>query len=330
MDERHGGELDRMQAAFPEVSAPWIDLSTGINPWPYPIEKLAAEDFQSLPTASAFQACASALARAINAPNDAVLLSPGSELMIRLLPSVLNVERVAILEPTYGDHAETWQRAGASITRSADPLSHTDQVDAVVVCHPNNPDGQVFSRDALLEAHRTLAARGGFLILDEAYADLTPDLSLAEHGGAPGLIILRSFGKFYGLAGLRLAALLAPSDIRARLAEQLGVWPVSSAALEIGRRAYQDLSWQSDLRAKLKTAHQALDHVLQASALDLVGGTDLFRYVRVSDALGVWTHLAQQGIYVRKFQDQPNHLRIGLPKDQEETGRLKHALSLLA
>ncbi|MEL6861408.1 MAG: threonine-phosphate decarboxylase CobD [Pseudomonadota bacterium] len=328
MDERHGGELDRMRAAFPNVRAPWVDLSTGINSWPYPITDLTVDDLRALPTASASQACAAALANAIGAPEPSVLLSPGSELLIRLLPSVLNLNSVAILAPTYGDHGEAWHRAGAKIIRSAEPLTYADRVDAIVLCNPNNPDGRTFAPDTLLEAHGALTERGGYLIVDEAYAELAPELSLAAQGGAPGLIMLRSFGKFYGLAGLRLAAILAPADVKARLSDRLGVWPVSSAALEIGRHAYEDLAWQSETREKLASARRALDDILQSSALDLVGGTDLFRYVRTERAVDLWTHLAQQGIYVRKFHDQPDHLRIGLPKDADEMARLAEALSL--
>ncbi|MEO0607124.1 MAG: threonine-phosphate decarboxylase CobD [Pseudomonadota bacterium] len=328
--DKHGGELDRMRAAYPAAPPPWVDLSTGINPWPYPATDVSPEAHAQLPTARAYKACVEAFAGSIGAPAGSVLLSPGSELLIRLLPTVLGLKRVAILDPTYGDHAEVWHRAGCQTIETMTPLEYANDVDAVVVCNPNNPDGKRFERDALFAAHATLQTRGGYLIIDEAYADLSPDLSLAASGGRAGLIVFRSFGKFYGLAGLRLGALLAPETVRAQLSDQLGVWPISSAALEIGRRAYADEAWQSETRIALQRARKALDQLLRQHDLDISGGTDLFRFVHIEHASNVWDHLARSGIYVRKFSNLPHHLRIGLPKDPTETERLSAALSLLA
>lgn len=327
-DERHGGELDRISRAYPNARRPWIDLSTGINPWPYPDQSVSPTAIERLPTQGAYQACAEALARSVGAPIGSVVLGPGSELLIRLLPLVLLLKRVAILEPTYGDHFDVWQSAGRDVIRTDQPLDLVDEVDAIVLCNPNNPDGREFARDELLRIRSKLAARGGCLIVDEAYADLVPDLSLAGEAGSAGLIVLRSLGKFYGLAGVRLGAALAPPPIKARLSDLLGAWPVSGAALEIGQRVYSDTAWQTETRAKLTAAREALDQLLQDAGLNVLGGTDLFRFVRVPRAHKVWDRLAQHGIYVRKFAHDPEHLRIGLPKTAQETERLRAALSL--
>ena len=329
-DLEHGGALDQMRLAFPNASEPWIDLSTGINPWSYPVTELAQANLRNLPTTQLYDACRDAMAAAIGAKPNALLLSPGSELIIRLLPDVLQTRRIAILAPAYGDHASTWARAGAEIVQAENPLDYINAVDAIVICHPNNPDGRYFDLAAVEWARKKLAARGGWLIVDEAYAELIPDLSLVSKGGEDGLVILRSFGKFYGLAGLRLGSVLAPSIILEAIARRLGVWPVSGAALEIGTRAYADMAWQAEARKKLLIAARQLDVALESVGVSVVGGTDLFRLVEVDDAHAQFHHLAEAGVYVRRFDWSETHLRIGLPATLEAQDKLIGALTLSA
>ncbi|NQY97248.1 MAG: threonine-phosphate decarboxylase [Henriciella sp.] len=326
----HGGAIDRMRRLFPAAQTPWIDLSTGINPWPYRVAETDPAMFDQLPTQSEYNACRNAMAKAIGAPRDSICLAPGSELLIRLLPQFISPKRVVILTPTYGDHLDVWRKAPCRVIETDTPLAQIDQSDAVIVCNPNNPNGQIFQPERLREAHAKLAEKSGWLIIDEAYADLSPDLSLARQGGEDGLIILRSFGKFYGLAGLRLGALVAPPWLLARMTEQLGVWPVSSGALKIGAEAYADRAWQESTRTTLKHMRRLLDEVLSAHKLEIVGGTDLFCLVCVEHAPEIWRGLAEAGIYVRRFDSLPEHLRIGLPKGENQLARLNEALSLLA
>lgn len=328
-DLLHGGALDVMRAAYPDAPEPWIDLSTGINPWPYPRSQVSSEALAHLPTQADHAACRAAMAAAFGASPASILLAPGSELLIRLLPDIIPARRVAILSPTYGDHAEAWARSGADIVRSEHPLEHAAEVDAVVVTHPNNPDGRRFDLEALDQARRTLTKRGGYLIVDEAYADLHPEQSLASHAGAEGLIILRSFGKFFGLAGLRLGAILVPVNVREGLANRLGAWPVSGAALEIGARAYADTAWQSETRNRLAVAAARLDALFYRAGLPSCQGTDLFRYIEVADAHHAFEHFARLGIYVRRFEWSTRHLRIGLPATEAAETRLAEALSFL-
>ncbi|MEO1303808.1 MAG: threonine-phosphate decarboxylase CobD [Pseudomonadota bacterium] len=327
-DLRHGGASDAMRAAYPNAPTPWIDLSTGINPWPYSDLTVSQDALARLPTQALSAACAMAMAHSIGAPPNAVVLAPGSESLIRLLPTVIAPRRVAILSPTYGDHKEVWTETGAEITLTDDPLAHAASADAVVVTHPNNPDGRVFDREALDHARQTLAAKGGWLIVDEAYGELGPDQSIAAQGGADGLIVLRSFGKFFGLAGIRLGAALAPEPLRDLLRTRLGAWPVSGPALEIGCRAYADLDWQAQTRERLKGAAGRLDQILDTAGLTPVGGTDLFRYVEVAAAYAAFERLAQAGIYVRRFEHSQSYLRIGLPATEAQEVRLAAALSL--
>lgn len=327
----HGGAIDAMRIAYPGAPEPWIDLSTGINPWSYPNITVSPEALRHLPTKAEYEACRLAMAAAIEAPPQSLTLAPGSELLIRLLPDIIAARRVAILSPTYGDHTEAWDRAGAEMIHSENPLSFASTADVVVITQPNNPDGRVFTLQAVERARQELARRGRWLIIDEAYVDLQPERSLARHeAGADGLILLRSFGKFFGLAGVRLGAMLAPQSLSDAMANRLGVWPISGAALEIGARAYSDIDWQAQTRTRLANASGRLDALLTEANVRPVGGTDLFRFVEHPNAHEVFEHLARYGIYVRRFAWTKQHLRIGLPATFEAEARLREALSLLA
>ena len=327
-DLLHGGAIDQMRIAYPNATEPWIDLSTGINPWPYPYAELSPPSLAHLPNKTMYNACRGAMAAALKVAPESLLLSPGSELLIRMLPDIIHPRRIAILSPTYGDHAKAWKRTGAEIFFTSDPLSFCDHVDAIVLCHPNNPDGRIFDLSALEIARQRLAARGGWLIIDEAYADLVPDLSLAQRGGADGLIILRSFGKFFGLAGLRLGAMIAPVPILKTMAERLGAWPISGAALEIGAQAYADTVWQEQMRKRLSAASSAFDIALEATGLSCIGGTELFRFVETDNANEVFHRLATNGVYIRRFEGCETRLRIGLPESSMAQERLLSALTL--
>lgn len=325
-DFRHGGALDRMRAAFPDAPEPWLDLSTGVNPDPYPDTAIADVALRHLPTSAQFEACRRAMAAAFSAPADCVLPTPGSETIIRLLPDVLGARSVAILSPTYGDHETAWRGANADLSMRQDPRDVAGAVDVVVLCNPNNPDGRSWSPAELEPARRVQAARGGWLIVDEAYADLDPAMSMAPSAGADGLIVLRSFGKFFGLAGLRLGATLAPLTVLDGLARRLGVWAVSGPALMIGARAYADHAWAAATRKTLVKRAEALDVSLQRAGLSIAGGTALFRFVAAANAHDAWTRLAKAGIYVRRFLWSEDRLRIGLPPKQPQATRIVSAL----
>ncbi|MCY4213798.1 MAG: threonine-phosphate decarboxylase CobD [Gammaproteobacteria bacterium] len=325
-NHEHGGALDVMRRLFPEAPEPWIDLSTGINPWPWPTSGRETEGFQRLPTQSDRVLCTAAMAEAFGLPERAVLVAPGSELLIHLLPTLLHPRRIAILAPTYDDHARTWRSAGIDVTETPDPLAEAGEADAAVICNPNNPDGRRFAPERIEEARQRLAKRDGWLIVDEAFADLEPDLSAAPHVLAGNLLVLRSAGKFYGLPGLRLGALLGPPAFLRWLAAHLGVWSVSTPALAIGAAAYADRAWQAVTRRRLAEARRRLDRVLLERRCRVAGGTDLFGYVEVPDAPAAWHRLSSQGIYVRRFPWTDSHLRIGLPKDAEAEARLGAAL----
>ncbi|MEM9387049.1 MAG: threonine-phosphate decarboxylase CobD [Pseudomonadota bacterium] len=328
----HGGALDIVRASFPDAPTPWVDLSTGINPWPWPVPPIPEASLHHLPRREAFDACREAMASAFGAPVDSVLPVPGSELIIRLLPSALGASsrQICLGRATYADHAIAWRAAGAAIREVDDPLS-ADPDEDVVICNPNNPTGQTWEPAALEAAWAAREGTDRWLIIDEAYADLTPTRSLAPSGGRDGLVILRSFGKFFGLAGVRLGALIAPGPVIKAVEQLLGQWAVAGPALWLGTRAYADRGWQEQTRQRLQQGQETLDHALHEAAtayqLTIEGGTALFRYVRVRDAHALWFALARSGVYVRRFRWSPHHLRIGLPSDTQGLERLREAVT---
>jgi len=319
----HGGNLDAARRRFPAAPGPWIDLSTGINPWPYPLPALAPELWHRLPGEAAIEALAAAAARYYGAPGpEHVATAPGSQALIQMLPRLRPPGRVCVEEPTYAEHALAWTAAG----HRAGPFSPSPLPDVTVLVNPNNPDGRRTTAGAVREMARRGGRRGGWLVVDEAFADVAPEISAAAHAGTPGLIVLRSFGKFFGLAGLRLGFALAEPALAARLREAFGPWPVSGPALEIARAAFEDEGWISSTRRRLAEAAARLDALLVARGLTVLGGTSLYRLAGHDAAQEMFARLGAAGILVRRFEIEPAWLRFGLPPDEAAWRRLDEAL----
>ncbi|MFF9552567.1 MULTISPECIES: threonine-phosphate decarboxylase CobD [Methylobacterium] len=321
----HGGDLGGLRKAFPDAPEPWLDLSTGINPVPYPVPPVEASAWTRLPEAAELGALRAAAAAAYGAPDAAhVVPAPGTQILIETLPRLMAPTRVAVLGPTYAEHAAAWARAGHAVTeiRNLDALG---EARVAVIVDPNNPDGRTLP----LAERRALAAalgkRGGLLIADEAFADLEPVESLCPHA-APGLVVLRSFGKTYGLAGLRLGFAVADPGTAARIAEALGPWAVSGPALAIGRAALSDAGWRAQAAAARSADAARLDRMIARGGGRIVGGTSLFRTADFSDGPDLYRRLAAAGIAVRRFADRPERLRFGLPAGKAAWCRLSRVL----
>ena len=324
----HGGNLGAARRRFPGAPEPWIDLSTGINPWPYPFLAPPPEAWQRLPDDDAFDCLLRSAALAYGAPSpDHVAAAPGSQALIQWLPRLVRPGRVAILVPTYGEHAVAWATAGHTVTVLADPGAlDPDSWDTVVVVNPNNPDGRQIEVNRLRTLARHLSKRNGRLVVDEAFADALTGTSLAGATDEPGLVVLRSFGKFFGLAGLRLGFALADPATIKQLRAALGPWPVSGPAVAIALHALSDAPWIAATRARLEAAARRLDGTLEAHGLRVIGGTPLFRLSATADAGRLFEALAAAGILVRRFDAYPNWLRFGLPPDEPAWQRLEEAL----
>jgi cobalamin biosynthetic protein CobC len=187
-------------------------------------------------------------------------------------------------------------------------------VDLAVVVNPNNPDGCIITKERLMALSHDLSARGGVLAVDEAFMDVgPPGASLAGEIDRGNIIVLRSFGKFFGLPGLRLGFALAAPDLAAKLNATLGPWAVSGPAIAIAERALADHAWIDATRIRLASAAEKLDRLLAEANVEVLGGTALFRLVRTRRAHEIFQHLGTAGIIVRAFREQPTWLRFGIP-----------------
>lgn len=321
----HGGDVADLLSRHPDAPRPLIDLSTGINPWPYPAD-IAEEALTRLPQRATEEACRDAMAAYLSTRPESILLTPGTQIAISLLPFLIKKSRIDIAVPTYGEHAPGWKAAGHEVKETPRGKIQDEDADILILTNPNNPDGAETIPAALHALAKRQAERGGFLILDEAFADVSSHLSLAAHAGEEGLIILRSFGKFFGLAGLRLGGVLAPPAILEKLKAALGPWPVSGPALAVGAAAYGDADWISATRDKLKDEAAGLDSILDRAGLHVIGGTPLFRLAAHPAAQTVHTRLADAGLHVRRFEYDKTWLRFGLPPDAAAKERLIAAL----
>jgi cobalamin biosynthetic protein CobC len=323
----HGGDLDAARARFLSAPEPWIDLSTGINPYAYPFAPPAAETWQRLPQASAERAALEAAAMRYGAADAGVLVaSPGSQALIQIIPRLIDDAEVAVLGPTYAEHAGAWARCGHRV-RDVATLDEVGDARVIVVVNPNNPTGRIVAADDLRRAAEGLAHRGGLLVVDEAFADFAaPGISLIPQL-LPATVVLRSFGKAYGLAGVRLGFAAAHADIAHRIRAALGPWAVSGPALSIGAQALADAQWLEQTRSMLSGDCRRLDALLAAYGAKLEGGTHLFRLVSHPQARDVADALGRDGILVRRFTTHPQWLRFGIPNSNDAWHRLE--LSML-
>ena len=316
------------EVLFPRAPEPFVDLSTGINSNPYPVPPLPGDVFARLPDSAALANLAAVAATAYGAPSAAhIVPAPGTQVLLPLIAGLVPPGRSAVLSPTYAEHARAAQLAGHQVVK-VDKVAALGEFDLAIVTNPNNPDGRLLAKEELASVAGKLASRGGVLLVDEAFMDVAPPAaSLAGEVGRGNVVVLRSFGKFFGLAGLRLGFALAAPALAERIAARLGPWAVSGPALGVGAQALADQAWIAATRARLAQAAGRLDHILTASGLDIVGGTTLFRLVHSQAADALFQHLGRAGIFVRRFADHSHWLRFGLPAGEPEWQRLEQAVT---
>ncbi|MCK1383138.1 threonine-phosphate decarboxylase CobD [Bradyrhizobium sp. 21] len=317
----HGGNLDLAQQRFGGRAEDWIDLSTGINRLPYPVEEVGERAWTALPSRAEIETLHQAAQHAYRT-SAAVVALGGAQAAIQLLPQLAPRGHARILAPTYNEYAGVLSAAGWDVQEVGE-LDSLTGADLAIVVNPNNPDGGCHAPKDLL----ALLPRVGRLVIDESFADAVPNLSLAPEADRPGLLILRSFGKFYGLAGLRLGFALGNSSDIGKLAAMSGPWPVSGAAIAIGCRALRDDVWAAATSARLARDCVRLDDMVEAQGWRLVGGTPLFRLYETPDGLAAQEKLARSQIWSRVFAQKPTWLRLGLPGSESEWTRLAKILA---
>jgi cobalamin biosynthetic protein CobC len=370
----HGGDLRIAIERFGGPAERWIDLSTGINPHGYPVPAIDTQAWLRLPDDHDGLA---ELAASYYGARRALPVA-GSQSVIRLLPDLLprcsdahaanRADAVGIATLTYGEYAPAFARAGHRVLRygvadrqSSDFIVYPGSVLPpellhLVVVNPNNPTAEQFDADTLLGWHAQLTARGGCLIVDEAFADVAPHASVAAHSALAGLIVLRSIGKFFGLAGARAGFTLAEPALLDALAAELGPWTLTGPTRAAVRAALQDQAWQCTTRAHLHEAGERLVALLTRRGL-AARGTPLFAWAPHGAAAALQKRLAGAAIWVRLFDDSaarksaafdsqsmsnstnpsnerdstlpayPSGLRFGLPGSKSEWDRLDAALA---
>ena len=312
---------------FKQAPEPWIDLSTGINPHSYPVFDVPATVLSRLPEPERLAELKRVAAQTYGAESaDHIVASPGTQPVMAFAARFVRRGQCCIVGPTYSEHAECATLAGHQVETVA-RLSSVATADLAIVVNPNNPDGRHFTRVELLTVGEEISANGGLLVIDEAFMDVAnADQSLAGRIGEKNIVVMRSFGKFFGLAGLRLGFAIAPPPIASALAAALGPWPISGPALEYGLQALRDSGWQNAMRRRLEAESNRLHSLLSSSDIEMVGGANLFQLVRHESAGDLFKHLGQSGIFVRRFAGRPTLLRFGLPGDESEWERLAETL----
>jgi len=321
----HGGNLKFAVKKYGIPAELWLDLSTGINPNHYPIPHIPANIWQRLPedqdglieAACTYYGCQS------------VLPTAGSQAAIQILPRLRASCRIAMPNTMYQEHAHAWQNNGHTVvffehSPSAEMLN---QVDVVLVCNPNNPTGNRFNKSQLLHWHQQLSSRGGCLIVDEAFMDTTPEDSVAAETYLENLFVLRSLGKFFGLAGARVGFLLAQKNVLSQVQEMLGPWSLTGPSRFIASHVLHDHNWQTNMRKELSTNSQQLKQLLVQYGLTPRGETDLFQFVATTKAIAIQENLAKQGVWVRLFKEV-SALRFGLPTN-DDWDKLEQALKAI-
>lgn len=318
----HGGNLRDAARRFGHDD--WLDLSTGINPQWYPAPALAENVWHRLPETD--PALAIAAAEYYGAP--LMLPVAGTQAAIQALPRMRAPSRVVVAAPSYAEHAHHWSQHGHQLRQIpyADLAAAVDDCDVMVICNPNNPTGATVAPELLLQWAASLAARGGWLIVDEAFGDMTPGASVAAHTDLPSLIVLRSVGKFFGLAGVRLGFVAAHAALLRQLADLLGPWTVSGPAQQIALSALRDRDWQHAMRRQLIASGSRLQALLAGYGIGSTGSA-LFQWWPEAQAEQFWQHMAESGIWVRLFQHAARGIRLGLPPDEAGWQKLASALN---
>lgn len=319
----HGGRLKAAALRYGIAEADWLDLSTGIAPWPFAVPLPDMRSWARLPEADDGLEAAACAYYGV----ERVLPVPGTQAAIQLLPRLRSRSRVGVLTPCYAEHAHAWRQAGHEVIELDD--SQVERalpgLDVLVVVNPNNPSGRLLSAERLLDWRVRLRQRGGWLVVDEAFMDVTPEYSVAPSAD-DDLIVLRSFGKFFGLAGARLGFVLAGALRVAQLAGQLGPWAVSGPSRAVGQACLRDRGGQIDQRQRLQATGVRLATLLSEQGWAPHGGCALFQYRIDPRAAALQEFLARCGILVRLFAE-PRALRFGLPAREQDWLRLAQALA---
>ena len=329
----HGGRILAAAKKYAIPEKEWLDLSTGLNPNGWAVHDIPASIWQALPqeddglqtAACEYYAC------------EVCLPVAGSQAAIQILPTLRSLSSVGVISPTYAEHEYNWKQAGHTVIQlhEEDVEQQLENLDILVVINPNNPTGKMIPVHKLLSWHQQLSTKGGWLIVDEAFMDVTPENSLLSTGIKPGLIVLRSLGKFFGLAGVRCGFVISDKELLQRLANKLGPWTLTGPTRYIAKQALRDKSWHIQMRNALNESGNRLYQLLTENELRPTGGTALFQWLYHPQAKEIYEAFAREGILIRYFEKHRTvnaiisqaSLRFGLPVNEEQWLRLSKVLT---
>ena len=328
---KHGGQLERIKKQNPKQTLEWIDLSTGISPYSYPMVEDASNSVSSLPQQHEVLEQAACDYYGVAQ----LLVTPGSMWSIQNLPMMRKLHYANDSRPVlipgqgFNEHQKAWQSWGFDIELydSCPTERQLRAAQACVVINPNNPTGHMLEPKKLLEMLNVLSKAQAWLVVDEAFIDSTENLSVSRVSlrSVDNLIVLKSFGKYFGLPGLRVGALIAPSQILATSKRLLNEWSISSAAQSIAIRAWKDTQWQLGANEKLRVSGNRLHDLLNKLGYK-TQGTHFFQTHYSPHACALYIFLLAQGIYIRLLDDESG-VRFGLPRHENHWQRIERALS---
>ncbi len=315
---QHGGRLNKAVKKYNIPLNNWIDCSTGINPELWPIPEIPSAAYNRLPEDDDdLHMVAKQYYQA-----QSLLAIPGSQSVIQLLPYLRSTGKVAAPQTGYAEHAYAWRQAGHCVDLVVNDVAHINKnlhhYDVLIIINPNNPTGEIFSPEQLLNWHCQLHKKNGWLIVDEAFIDTFSQQSIARFAHLPGLIVLRSLGKFFGLAGIRSGFVIAEEPLIQRINEKLGPWTIAGPSRFIASSALQDISWQQSNIQNLKQQSLKLTYLIEKKIKPLfprstLNGTDLFQTLFCDNAEELYEIMAKQGLLTRLL-DNRKGVRFGLPK----------------
>lgn len=322
----HGGGLDTAVKKYGGEKSDWLDLSTGINPNPYPVYGVDPLAWHRLPDTKAMDVLTKAARQYYNVDKmHALCVANGTQAIIDVLPRAFSCKRVGIFSPTYNEHAHVWKSSGAEVIEIKRGSSLPDDLDALVIVNPNNPDGWVLEKEELINFAESLNKSNGILIVDEAFFDVVPEQSLVSEL-PKNAIILKSFGKFFGLAGLRLGFAIGEPLLLSNITQHIGIWSVSGPALQLGARAFSDSNWINYAITALKLLSKKQTEMMQNIGLTIEGENPLFIYASHIHAGKIHDVLAKRQILIRPFLHDETKLRFGICANKEMMERLENAL----
>lgn len=321
----HGGNSDEAAKAYGFAANEMVDLSTGISPIAYDMALPSSKAFQALPLNSDLEQLLHHAKHAYGVPAGAAICAgAGSQSLLSALPKLYEPTVIWCPEPTYNEHRYRWERAGHHVDGSA----HCPKEARIIILgHPNNPTGHIWSHADKDQYLAHVKAKGGLLIIDEAFADASPDISFMADADDDSIMILRSVGKFFGLAGLRVGFAIGGTKMIASLADEIGPWPLSQPAMIVAGRALQDSRWQDSHRKKLGEKSAWLAIRLQKAGFELVAHTPLFITIRHHNIAAFHDHLARHGYWTRLYANQPDMMRLGLLPDDHQTIQFESLLT---